>query len=553
MTYIQTDYLVIGSGLAGMRAALELSKAGKQVSLVTKRSLVRGSSALAQGGIAAMDPQRVEKGEDSYDLHIDDTVKAADGIGDLNITSSFVRESHEVIKFLEEKGVEFSRKEKAVDQVDEGDYVLHQEGGHSRKRIYCVGDYTGKAVVDVLIEHVKADPNITVYENHTTVDLITEKKLNLEAETDACLGAYVLNENEVKTFAAGNTILATGGAGRIFLYTSNDSVSTGDGIAMAYRVGARIGNMEFTQFHPTVLYGYDDEGRSFLLTEALRGKAMGARLTLSEDSSEDFVKEYTPDGSAGTRDVVAKAIDAEMKKGGLTNVFLNATPKVTGKTPEEIRKGFPEINEKLLSLGYDMTVQPIPVVPASHYTCGGVLVGKHGEVKEIDGLYAIGEVSCTGLMGANRLASNSLPEAVLYGKRAVEHALDNEVVARADLPLWDPGDATRSADLNLVSYYWDEVRTLMWQLVGIVRNEKGLQSAAKRMDILRDDIDDYYWRHLITPDFVELRNIAQVADLTINAALWRKESRGGHFREDFSETDRFFAQASVQQRSKELK
>ena len=538
--YIKTDYLVIGSGIAGLRASIELSRRGNKIALVTKKSVIDGSTYLAQGGISAVDPERVKAGKDSYNLHIEDTLKAADGLGDKDITEKFVKRAYpDVIDFLIKEGVPFSKS-------DDG-YELHQEGGHSSPRIYCVGDYTGKAIEETLADKVREDPNITIYENHSAIDLITARKVyemqhdgidlitahKIYEADDKCIGAYVYDEknDSVKTFDAKSTFIATGGAGRIFLYTSNNQVSTGDGIAMAHRAGAKIANMEFTQFHPTVLYGYDDHGRSFLLTEALRGKKMGAVLTLDKDSKTDFVKElgYSEDGSAGTRDIVARAIDIEMKKKGLTNVFLNITPEVTGKASEEIAKGFPQIYEKLKNLGYDITKEPVPAVPASHYTCGGIVVGSNGEVPGIKNLYAIGEASCTGLMGANRLASNSLPEAALYGLLAVEHATKNSKKSDSKLPLWNIGRAKKSRNQNLVGYYWDEIRTMMWHLVGIVRDQERMFMAKTRINRIQEEITRYYWNYFITSDFLELRNIAKVADLTIDAAFNRKESKGGHY------------------------
>ena len=544
--YVETDCLVIGSGGAGLRAAIESSRQGYKVALVTKKSIEDGSTFLAQGGVSAVDPARVKSGEDSLELHIKDTLEAADGIGNPEVTKRFVERAYEIIGFLIKSGVPFSNE-------------LHQEGGHSRARIYCVGDYTGKAIEERLADIARENPNISIYENHSAIDLITTKKLDKNASLNRCLGAYVYDsENDcVTTFDAKATFIATGGAGRIYLYTSNNQVSTGDGIALAYRAGARIANIEFTQFHPTVFYGYNDKGRSFLITEALRGKKVGGILALrdsGEDSKVDFVKQlgYAEDGSAATRDIVARAIDREMKKNGLTNVFLNATPAVTNKTPKEIAEGFPQIYNKLMQLGFDITKQPIPVVPASHYTCGGIFVGLNGEIPEIDGLYAIGEVSCTGLMGANRLASNSLPESILYGLLAAEHATRNMSVReqRMHLPLWDTFRATKSRKQDLVTCYWGEIRTLMWHLVGIVRDEERLNMAKKRISIIKEEINKYYWDYFLTSDFLELRNITQVAELTANAALGRKESRGGHYRLDYSiRDDNQFKKPTIQQRS----
>jgi len=553
--YIVNDFLVIGSGISGLSAAYLLAKKGFSVALITKGKLEDGASQLAQGGIAAVDKERVRLKEDDFKFHIEDTLKAADGLGNPDITKEFIFNAfNKAVKFLIKIGVPFSKSNSGKYKFE-----LHQEGGHSRPRVYCVGDYTGKAIIETLIHKVKSEPLISIYENYIAIDIITSKNYIKQKKVIKCLGAYVysITKNKVYTFSAKSVFLATGGAGRIFLYTSNHKVSTGDGIAIAYRAGASIANLEFTQFHPTVLYGYDIEGRSFLLTEALRGKKVGGILCLKDKGPEskiDFIKEYgySPEGSAATRDIVARAIDIEMKKKGLTNVYLNVTEAVTGKNKEYIKSHFPQIYKKLLSLGYDITEQPIPVVPAAHYTCGGVLCNKNGEVVNIKELYAIGEVACTGIMGANRLASNSLSESVLYAIKAVEHATKNKkpfARQNLNLPLWDPGRATQSRNQNLVGYYWDEIRILMWHLVGIVRDAERLHMARRRIKNTINEIKHYYWSYYITSDFLELRNIATVANLTIEAALWRKESRGGHFRIDYPQKDDInFKKPSIQTR-----
>ncbi|MCK5687099.1 FAD-binding protein [bacterium] len=540
--YISTDFLIVGSGLAGLRCAIELSRNGYKVAVVTKKKVDFGSSSLAQGGISAVDPEREKNGSDSYEMHFKDTMKAACGISNGELTRKFIESSYDdAIKFMIESEIPFSRSKNS-----DYPYELHQEGGHSRPRVFCVGDYTGKAIMDSLIKIVENDPNITVYEDHSAIDLITSKNYSEGDLQIQCLGAYIYDKknDEVLTFETRSVFLATGGAGRIFLFTSNNQVSTGDGIAIAYRAGASISNLEFTQFHPTVLYGYDDNGRSFLLTEALRGKKMGAILCLKKSGPEskiDFVKEcgYSPDGSAATRDIVARAIDTEIKQRGITNVFLNVTPEVTGKTVEQIKEGFPQIYKKLKEIGYDITSEPVPVVPAAHYTCGGVNVNSDGQTSGISNLYAIGEVSCTGIMGANRLASNSLSETALFAYWAARHACSNfgKYKKNNDLPLWNKGIATKSRNKNLVGYYWDEIRLLMWHLVGIVRDQERLLMAENRIENIIREIRAYYWNYFITSDFLELRNIARLAQLTVKSALWRCETRGGHYRSDYPEKD----------------
>ncbi len=540
---VEADYLIIGSGIAGLRAALELGKRGHVVALVTKRKLCDGNTFYAQGGIAAVplvDGKPLQG--DSLDSHIKDTLEAGKGISDRRVVESFAGHAYrDVIEPLLHLGVGFTKAKKTAYS-----YSLHQEGGHSSPRIFHVADYTGRAVEEALIAAVRQLKNVRVYEHHMAINLITKSRI-VSSGKDACLGAYVYDtvNDTVHAFSAKATFLATGGAGRAYLFTTNAVVETGDGIAMANRAGLPIANMEFFQFHPTVIYGYDKEGQSFLLTEALRGRNVGGILTLSKDSTDDFVRAYDKRGSSATRDVVAQAIDAEMKKRGLDHVWLNVTSSVTGKSPEEIREGFPDIYAKCKEvLGIDIAQQPIPTVPAAHYTIGGVLVGMYGET-ELPGLYAIGEVSCTGLHGANRLASNSLPEAALFGKLAVQHALNSSYSSPGALPAWEIGNAVKSSDEVRVAHNWDEVRRIMWHLVGIVRTGDRLEMAKRRLELIKKETFDYYWNYHISRDLLELRNIADVASLIVDSALSRKESRGGHFRQDYPHEDKAYARPSV--------
>jgi L-aspartate oxidase len=532
---IKTEFLIIGSGIAGLRAAIELSKRGKKAVLITKSKLEEANTYYAQGGIAAVDPARVEKGLDSFESHIEDTLKAGDGLCLPSIVRKFVHRAFpDAIQFLINQGVEFSRNEK-------GEYVLHQEGGHEDKRIYCRDDFTGQAIEEKLVENVRNNPDIKVFEYHTAVNLITRDRISkAKSPRNRCFGAYVLDRKtgEVKTFQANVVFLATGGAGRAFLYTSNPENATGDGIAMAFRAGARIANMEFFQFHPTVLYELRPENpaeRRFLLTEALRGEAIGGKLTLHKNSTEDFVLKYDPRGSHGTRDIVARAIDIEMKKRGMAHVWLNVTPEVTGKSEKYIRESFPIIFDHCLKKGIDITKEPIPVIPAAHYTCGGVVVNDSG-LTNINGLYAIGEVSCTGLMGANRLASNSLTEGALYGKLAVEHALAKSASSQEEgvhIPEWEVRTVLPEINDAMLNRFWDTTRYTMMEYCAIERNETRLRVA---LDILNGIVyitNNIYWHFHPSHAIIELRNLSLVAKLIVQSAILRKESRGGHYRSDY--------------------
>jgi len=532
---INADILIIGSGLAGLRAALEASKLGKKVIILTKSKITDSNTYYAQGGITGVDPERVKSGKDSYDSLIKNTLAAGDGLCNSDVVNYFANNSYEPIQFLMDQKVLFSK--------DSNGWVLHQEGGHDVKRIYCVADYTGKAIEETLANNVLLDKNIKVYENYLAFTLITKRKLAKDNKIeDRCLGVYAIDRinKTVITFKANAIILATGGAGRVFQYTSNPENATGDGIAMAYNAGAKIANMEFFQFHPTVLYdpfNINSNERRFLLTEALRGISIGGILTNKLDSTEDFILKYNPQGSHATRDKVSQAIDAEMKSYGLKHVYLNVTSKVTGKSKEYIKEHFPQIYEHCLKKGIDITTQPIPVVPAAHYTCGGVVVDITGRTS-IPGLFAVGEVSCTGLMGANRLASNSLTEAALFGKITIHEAIKFcENKNTDDVPIWSTQGIISHADLATVNQIWDITRTTMMSLCGIDRTEERLMAAVGILGSLSQTINKIYWNYYPNDQIFETRNLVQTAELIAKAALFRRESRGGHYRSDYPQKD----------------
>jgi L-aspartate oxidase len=503
-----SDYLVIGSGISGLLFSLKAAKTGKVI-LITKRALTDSATWKAQGGIAA-----VVSPKDSFELHIEDTIKAGAGLCHRDIVEKFVRDGPARIKELAEYGVAFCKK----DNVDE--YELHLEGGHSKRRVLHVKDHTGQDIEQALVAHVKKNPNIEIFEDHIAV--------NLYVKSNRVIGAYVLDANEcvVKRFTAKATILATGGAGRVFLYTSNPDVATGDGIAMAYRAGATISNLEFFQWHPTILY--HRKIRSFLITEAMRGE--GA-LLLGLDGNR-FMPEYHPDAELAPRDIVARAIDNELKRTGTDYVRLD----ISFKDAEFIKKTFPLIHETCLRAGYDITKEPIPVVPAAHYICGGVRVDAMGRT-DVEGLFAIGETAATGFHGANRIASNSLLEGAVLAHNAAEaaHEIVRSTKSVQQMPVWDPGSAADPDELVVVATLWDEIRRLMTNYVGIVRSSKRLHRARNRLEFLIKEINEAYWDFIITPDLIELRNIAQVAELIVKMARMRKESRGTHYNKDTPE------------------
>jgi L-aspartate oxidase len=530
------DFLVIGSGIAGLSFALKAARHGT-VALMTKKERGTSNTAWAQGGIAC-----VTSNEDSFALHVHDTLDAGAGLCDERVVKSIVMDGPERIRELIELGVQFDERENGTGQPE---LDLTREGGHSKRRILHSRDLTGREIERALLAAVASEKRIEVLENHMAVDLITLGKLG-HVSTDRVLGAYVLNEStgEVIAVRSDYVILATGGCGRVYLYTTNPGIATGDGVAMAWRVGSRIANMEFIQFHPTCLY--HREARSFLISEAVRGE--GGRLV--DAQGREFMDRYDTRKELAPRDIVARAIDAEMKKTGARCVFLD----ISHKPPEFVRDRFPNIYQGCLEVGIDITREPIPVVPAAHYQCGGVETDENGATS-LPGLYAIGEVACTGLHGANRLASNSLLEACVVAHRCVEviakqkSPSQDEWLRDLALPAWMSGDAVAVDELVVIYHNWDEIRRLMWDYVGIVRTTKRLQRAATRLRNLEREIQEFYWGYKITTDLIELRNLCTVAQLIVDSALLRKESRGLHYTLDFPEPDEAFRKNTVLRRA----
>jgi len=511
------DVLIIGSGAAGLTLAARLDSS-LRIAVLCKGILSEGSTYYAQGGVAA-----VMDDEDTIESHVDDTIIAGGGLCDENVIRFTAMHAREAIEWLVARGVDFTLEQKADGSTD---FHLTREGGHSHRRILHAADATGRAVSRALTKSVCELPNVDLFEQHNAVDLIIQHRAS--ASEKRCAGAYVLDSKTglVKTFGARFVILATGGASKVYLYSTNPDVSSGDGIAMAWRAGCRVANMEFNQFHPTCLY--HPTARSFLITEALRGE--GGHLLLPDGTR--FMPNFDERAELAPRDIVARAIDHEMKRLGIPCVYLN----ISHKPAEFIKNHFPTIHEKCLSLGIDITREPIPVVPAAHYTCGGVMTDLAGHT-DIRGLYAIGEVAHTGLHGANRMASNSLLECVVFAAAAAANInqLQFKITMPTELPDWDESQVSDSDEEVVVSHNWSELRHFMWDYVGIVRTTKRLERAKRRIDLLKQEIYEYYSAFRITNDLLELRNLVCVADLIIRAALERKESRGLHFILDYPE------------------
>jgi L-aspartate oxidase len=526
----ESDFLIIGSGIAGLSFALKVAEYGT-VAMVTKKAAMESNTNLAQGGIASVFDQF-----DSFDLHIADTLAAGDGLCNRDVVEMVVKNGPDRIRELVDLGVHFN-----LDPEKGGSsppaFDLGREGGHSRNRILHAMDMTGAEVERVLVEMVKRHDRITLFENHIAIDLIIESNrmkrgLVITTHEDQCCGAYVFDRRKriVKTFAARITLLAAGGAGKVYLFTSNPDIATGDGIAMGYRAGATVANLEFVQFHPTCLY--HPEAKNFLISEAVRGEGG----VLVDAAGQPFMERYDALKDLACRDVVARAIDTELKRSGQDSVYLD----ISHRDGAFIRGRFPNIYDKCLSLGIDITREPIPVVPAAHYMCGGVVTDIDGKT-DIRRLYAVGETACTGLHGANRLASNSLLEALVYADRAARHAAaelkKSTGGVRPQAPRWDEVGTTDSDETIMVTHNWDEIRRFMWNYVGIVRSDKRLDRAHRRIEIIKNEIREYYWDFKISADLIELRNIAVVAELIINCAMHRKESRGLHYNLKYPERD----------------
>lgn len=522
-----SDVLIVGGGAAGLSLALRLAEDNLSITLLSKSELTEGSSLYAQGGIAA-----VLDSEDNFESHIDDTHTAGAGLCKDSAVRKIIEGAPDAINWLIDKGVKFTLVNGAEYDGEDSEYHLTREGGHSHRRVIHAKDATGREVETTLEQHVRALPNVQILENHIAIDLITSQKIHGQEEA-RCYGAYALdiNNKKVETFAARAVVLSTGGASKAYLYTTNPDTSTGDGIAMAWRAGCRIANMEFVQFHPTCLYHPYAKGS--LISEAVRGEGGLLRLP----NGERFMDTHHAQAELAPRDIVARVIDYEMKKGGFDSVFLD----ISHKPAEFILDHFPNIAANCEKYGYDMTSQPIPVVPAAHYTCGGIMTDLRGRT-DLKRLYAVGESSCTGLHGANRLASNSLLECLVIAESTAEDIRSRMRKQDRQLPLlpeWDESQVSDPDEQIVVSHNWDEMRRFMWDYVGIVRTNKRLQRAQNRISLLQEEIVEYYGNFKVNNDLIELRNLATIAELTIECALTRKESRGLHYTLDYPKMREF--------------
>ncbi|WP_299876064.1 L-aspartate oxidase [uncultured Cocleimonas sp.] len=519
------DVLIIGSGASGLTLALSLPES-MNVAVLSKEILTEGSTMYAQGGISAVLDEN-----DSFDSHIADTLDSGAGLCIESVVRHVVEQGPESIEWLIKAGVPFTREENKVNGVD----TLHltREGGHSNRRVAHAADASGRAIETTLVSMVRARKNIKVFEHHIAIDLITSRKLHLKSRLNQSIGAYVLDikNEEVITFKSQYTVLATGGASKVYLYTSNPDGASGDGIAMGWRAGCRVANMEFMQFHPTCLY--HPHAKSNLITEAVRGE--GGRLLLPNGSR--FMDKFDPRAELAPRDIVARTIDHEMKRLGIDSVFLD----ISHKSQDFIMDHFPNVYAMCQKFGYDMSKEPVPVVPAAHYTCGGLMVDKFGHT-DVEGLYAIGETTFTGLHGANRMASNSLLECIVYGQSSAEDiskrfASNKNEFENITIPEWDESRVTDSDERVVINHNWDEIRRFMWDYVGIVRTNKRLKRARNRIEMLLREIDEYYSNFRVTSDLVELRNLAEVSRLIIRSAQQRSESRGLHYNLDYPDLD----------------
>ncbi len=524
---LEFDHLVIGSGVAGLSAALHLANAGYQVAVLSKRTVDEGNTKYAQGGIAC-----VTDIQDTFDEHVQDTLIAGARLCKEAVVRQIVEAGPAAIRELIEDGIHFTTRGELGMTEEPGEYHLGREGGHHKRRILHAGDITGAELEETLIRTCRQHANITFFEYHIAIDLIVSQRIGIPGDNH-CFGAYVLDVrgNTVKTFRSNTTTLACGGAGKVYLYTCNPDVSCGSGIAMGYRAGAKIVNMEFIQFHPTILY--NPQMRSFLISEAVRGEGAVLKVRDTDGRYVEFMQKYHPMKSLAPRDVVARAIDNEMKRRGEECVYLD----IRHVPEEKLKLRFPNIFEKCLESGINMSKDLIPVVPAAHFVCGGVETDVNGYTG-IHGLYAVGECACTGLHGANRLASNSLLEGLVVSKFVAAHiqralpSLKREPQA-LQVPVWSCGNATDSDEQVVIAHNWEEIRRFMWDYVGIFRTTKRLERAKARIKMIRKEIEKYYWDFYVTPDLLELRNIATVAELIIDSALSRKESRGLHYNADY--------------------